>query len=53
MKVGDIMKKKKEFFMELDDTVDIGKEPAKIEDEKEQKFHDELMAKIKKKYNIK
>lgn len=43
----------KEYYMVLDDTVDIGKEFPEITDEDEKAFHDELMARIRKEYNIK
>ena len=52
MKVGDIMEKNEGIFMELDDTVDIGKEPVIAKNENEQKFHDELIAKYKNKYHF-
>lgn len=43
----------KKYYMVLDDTVDIGKEITEIKDEDEKAFHDELMARIRKEYNIK
>lgn len=52
MKVGDIMKKTENIFMELDDTVDIGKETTPTTDENEQKFHDDLIMKYKNKYHF-
>ena len=37
-------------FMVLDDTVNIGKEILPVEDEYEQKIHNELLEKYKNKY---
>lgn len=45
-KAGDCVDKVE--YLVIDDTVDIGKEPAPITDEAERKFHDELLAYVKK-----
>lgn len=52
MKAGDIMEEVKDVYLELDDTLDIGKVTVVAKDENEQTFYNELTEKYKNKYHI-